>query len=66
MCRWIGSHFHNLSDYNGVANFRIFGVCRDSKWEDSQLENQKLLFIIFNNKLALPALHSVFETTLIG
>ena len=65
MCRWMGSHFYNWSDYNGVANFRIFEVSRDSKWEDSRLKNQKLSFIQFNNKLALPALHSVFETTLI-
>ena len=55
MCRWMGSHFHDWSDYNGVANFRIFGVSRDSKWEDSRL---KKLFIKFNNKLALTALHS--------
>ena len=26
MCRWTGSHFHDWSDYNGVTNFRIFGV----------------------------------------
>ena len=25
MCRWMGSHFHDWSDYNGVANFQIFG-----------------------------------------
>ena len=35
MCRWMGSHFHDWSDYNGVAfsidllewgcKFRIFG-----------------------------------------
>ena len=40
MCRLIGSHFHDWSDYNrvafsidllnGVANFRIFGIGRDS------------------------------------
>ena len=44
---------------------RIFEASRDSKWEDSRLKNQKLLFIKFNNKLTLPALHSAFETTLI-
>ena len=44
---------------------RIFEASRDSNWEDSRLKNQKLLFIKFNNKLTLPALHSVFETTLI-
>ena len=34
--RWMGSHFHNWTDYNGVANFRDFWdkkilVCRDLK-----------------------------------
>ena len=24
MCRWMGSHFHNWTDYNGVADFRDF------------------------------------------
>ena len=24
MCRWMGSHFQDWIDYNGVANFRIF------------------------------------------
>ena len=72
----MGSHFHDSIDYNGVAfsidllewggTFRIFGVSRDSKWEDSQviknnfliLKIRKLFFIEFNNKLALTALHS--------
>ena len=44
MCHWMGSHFHDWSDCNGVAfstengvaNFWILGVSRDSKWEDSQ------------------------------
>ena len=34
MCRWMGSHFHNLSDYNGVTflvellewESQIFGI----------------------------------------
>ena len=26
MCRWMGSHFLDWIDHNGVANFRIFGV----------------------------------------
>ena len=41
------------SDYNGVADFRILRVSRDSKWEDSRLKRKirKLLFIKFNNKL---------------
>ena len=40
MCRWMGLHFLNWpwSDYNGVANFRILGISRDSKWEDSRLK----------------------------
>ena len=38
MCRWMESHFQDWSDYNGVANFRIFGISRDSKWEDSRLK----------------------------
>ena len=48
-----GVHFHDWSDYNGVAfsidllewvaNFRILGVRRDSKWEDSRLKNQKVV-----------------------
>ena len=43
------------SDYNGVADFRILRVSRDSKWEDSRLKKKirKLLFIKFNNKLVL-------------
>ena len=24
MCRWMGSHFHNRTDYNGVAFSSIF------------------------------------------
>ena len=43
MCCWMGSHFHDWTDYNGVANFRIFGVSRDSKWEDSRLTNQEVV-----------------------
>ena len=26
MYRWMGSHFHDWTDYNGVAHFLIFGV----------------------------------------
>ena len=26
MCRWMGSHLHDWIDYNGVANFLIWGV----------------------------------------
>ena len=53
LCHWMGLHFHDCGDYNGVAfsislvewvaNFRIFGVSRDSKWEDSRLKNQKVV-----------------------
>ena len=25
MCHWMGPHFHEWSDYNGVAHFLIFG-----------------------------------------
>ena len=24
MCHWMGSHFHDWIDYNGVACFRMF------------------------------------------
>ena len=51
MCRWMGSHFHDWSDYNEVAfsiellewgpNFRILGVSRDSKWDDSRLKRSE-------------------------
>ena len=58
MCRWM-----DWIDYNGVAFLiellewgRTFS---DSKWEDSRLKKiRKLLFIKFNNKLVLTALHS--------
>ena len=43
MCRWMGLHFLNWpwSDYNGVANFRILGISRDPKWEDSRLKKSE-------------------------
>ena len=41
MCRWMGLHFLNWSDYNRVAYFRILGVSRDSKWEDSRLKKSE-------------------------
>ena len=41
MCHWMGLHFLNWSDYNGVANFRILGVSRDPKWEDSRLKKSE-------------------------
>ena len=28
MCLWMGSHFYDWIDYNGVAYFRICGVRR--------------------------------------
>ena len=51
----MGSHFHDWTDYNGVAfsidllewgrKFSNFGVSRDPKWEDhSRLKNQKVVF----------------------
>ena len=73
-----GVHFHDQIDYNGVAfsiqlpvlngvaNIRILGVSRDSKWEECRLQkSESCCFIKFNNKLTLTALHSVLETTLI-
>ena len=41
MCHWMGLHFLNWSDYNGVANFRILGISRDPKWEDSRLKKSE-------------------------
>ena len=38
---WMGLHFLNWSDYYRVANFRILGVSRDSKWEDSRLKKSE-------------------------
>ena len=70
MCRWMGSHFHDWSDYNGVA-FSIelleWGRKFSAVWgfkmgRISDKKIRKLLFIKFNNKLALTALHSVLET----
>ena len=26
MCRWMGSHFHDWINFNGVTHFRIFKV----------------------------------------
>ena len=43
MCHWMVSHFHDWIDYNGkILSQKI----------------RKLLFIKFNNKLALTTLHS--------
>ena len=41
MCRGMGSHFHDWRYWNGVANFRILGVSRDSKWEDARLKKSE-------------------------
>ena len=38
----MGSQLHAIY-LKGVANFRVFGVSRDSKWEDSRLKNQKVV-----------------------
>ena len=39
----MGSHFQSEIYLNVVTNFRILGVSRDSKWEDSRLKNQKVV-----------------------
>ena len=69
MCRWMGSHFHDWTDYNGVA-FSIDLLEWGRKFSDfwGKLgfkmgrflvkKIRKLLFNKFNNKLALTALHS--------
>ena len=51
MCRWMGSHFHDRDDYNGIAfsiellewgrKFSDLGVSSDSKWEDSRLKKSE-------------------------
>ena len=54
MCCGMGSHFHDWSDYTGVAfsiellewgyKFSNFwGEYWDSKWEDSRLKKQKVV-----------------------
>ena len=55
MCRWMGSHFHNWSDYYGVANFRILGVTRESKWEDSRLKRSESCLLNLTISLHGPA-----------
>ena len=67
MCRWMGSHFHNLRDYNGVAfsidlrewvrKFSDFGGKWRFKMGRISVKKKKLLFIKFNNKLGWTALH---------
>ena len=75
MCHWMGSHFHDWSDYNGVAfsteflewgrKFLYFwGKLGFKMGRFSVKKIRKLLFIKFNNKLVLTALHSALETTL--
>ena len=69
MCRWMGSHFHDWIDYNGVAfsidflewghKFLDFGGKQGFKMGRFSVKKiRKLLFIKFNNKFALTALHS--------
>ena len=69
MCCWMGLHFHNWIDYNGVAfstellewgrKFSDFGGKLRLKMGRILVKKiRKLLFIKFNNKLALTALHS--------
>ena len=68
MCRWMGPHFHDWSDYNGVAfsidllewgrKFSDFGVSKDSKWEDSRLKKSEsccLLNLIISSHWLHPA-----------
>ena len=70
MCCWMGSHFHNWIDYNGVAfsiellewgrTFSDFWgkkilLRRESKWSWLK-KSENLLFIKCNNHLAL---HSI-------
>ena len=69
MCRCMGSHFHDWSDYNGVA-FSIELLEWGCKFSDfwgklefkmgrcSVKKNQKVVDYKFNNKLVLTALHS--------
>ena len=52
------------SDYNGVADFRILRVSRDSKWEDSRLKKKSESCCLLNLTISsyyIPPL----ETTLI-
>ena len=76
MCRWMESHFHEWSDCTGVAfSLELLESRIGRKFSDfwgkkgfkmgrfSVKKNRKLLFIKFNNKLALTSLHSVLETT---
>ena len=66
MCRWMGLHFLNWSDYNRVANFRILGVSRDSKWEDSRWNKSESCWLL-NLTICLHWQHYIhpLETTLI-
>ena len=68
MCRWMGSHFHDWIDYNGVAlsiELLEWGKSRFKMGSFSVKKIRKLLFIKFNNNLTLTTLHSVLETSLI-
>ena len=65
MCRWMGSHFHNWSDYYGVAfliellewgrKFSNFGVSRESKREDSRLKRSESCLLNLTISLHDPA-----------
>ena len=74
ICHRMGSHFHEWSDYKGVAfsiellewgcKFLDFGGTQGFKMGRFPVKKiRKLLFIKFNNKLALTALHSILENT---
>ena len=64
MCRWMGSHFHDWIDYNGVAHFRDFWdkkilVSRDLKIGRFAVKKWFVLFIIINSRLALNSVHEI-------
>ena len=65
MCRWMESHFHNWSDYYGVAfliellewgrKFSNFEG-KESKWEDSRLKRSESCLFNLTISLHDPAL----------
>ena len=53
MGRWMGSHFHDWSDYNGVAHFLIFGVRQFFICKVSKRTRMFVLFVkskVFNRR----------------
>ena len=49
MCRWMGSHFHDWVDHNGVAHFLIFGV-REFIFTVSKLARVASVSVRFRSK----------------